>query len=308
MSRRIENRSFNEYVARINKAIDFARLHIEREITLDELAQISNFSKFHFHRIFKGITNVTPNTFIVSLKLNRARYILTNNPHTSLSEVAHIIGFSSISSFSKAFKKAYKLSPKEWRAKESSKIGQRKIITENYLSPILLNQNLENMELKKHLNIEIKELEDIHVIYIRSHSIHVHDSDGFAKMFNTLIEWASSKKLVNFPDTKALTIYRSLPDSKGMIQADASLSVPKDVKGDGIIGKTIIKGGKYLILHKEGTLDECFSAWDYLYSTWFPNSEYQPDERGVYLNHLNDAKTHPKGLHIFDMCISIKPL
>ena len=127
-------------------------------------------------------------------------------------------------------------------------------------------------------------------------------------MFDSLLTWANARDLLNFPITKALTVYRSMPDSDGILQADACLSVSKEVDAEGEIGKTIIKGGKYVVLHKEGTLDECFSAWDYLYNEWFPNSGYQPDDRAVYLSHLNDAKTHPQGLHIFDMCISVKPL
>ncbi|SIT11968.1 transcriptional regulator, AraC family [Zobellia uliginosa] len=318
MNESIQERSFKEYVFRINKVIDFIRLNIEREISLDELAEVSNFSKFHFHRVFKAITGVTPNNFITKSKLGRAEYILANNLDIAISDIAYLLGFSSVSSFSKAFKKLNKLSPSQWRerrryknsktGKVKSKIGQLPRINDNYIAPILLNQNFTNMELKKRINIEVKELENLPVIYIRNHSIHVHDSDNFAKMLNTLITWATPRELVDFPTTKALTVYRSMPDSKGMVQADVCLSVPEKTEGEGTIGKTVIKGGKYVVLHKEGTLDECFSAWDYLYNEWFPNSGYQPDDRGVYLNHLNDPKTHPQGLHIFDMCISVKPL
>jgi len=305
----IQEKSFKEYTFRINKVIDFTRLHIEREISLDELAKVSNFSKFHFLRIFKAITRVTPNDFITRLKLARAKFILMNNLDITISDIAYLVGYSSVSSFSKTFKKVNKISPSEWRAiKKNSNIGQPLEDNDNYLAPILFNKYKTNMELTKNVNLEVKELKDIPVIYVRNFSIQVHDSNQFSKMFETLIDWANPRKLLNFPTTKALTVYRSLPDSKGMVQADVCISVPQEVNGEGIIGKTIIKGGKYVVLHKEGSLDECFSAWDYLYNEWFPNSGYQPDDRGVYLNHLNDSKTHPDGLHIFDMCISIKPL
>ncbi len=318
MNEFVQENSLKEYVFRINRVIDYIRLNIEREITLAELADVSNFSKFHFHRIFRAITGMTPNEFITKAKLGKAEYILLNNSNDTISDIAYLVGFSSVSSFSKSFKKNYKISPSKLREKSrilnskngqaQSKIGQPLESNDNYVAPILLNEKFKDMGLKKTINIEIKNLDDLPVIYIRNHSIHVHDSDNFGKMFNTLIAWANTRELLDFPTTKALTVYRSMPDTNGMLQADACLSVSQEIQGEGQIGKTIIKGGKYVVLHKEGTLDECFSAWDYLYNEWFPNSGYQPDDRGVYLNHLNDSKTHPEGLHIFDMCISIKPL
>lgn len=309
MNTSFQEKSAKEYAFRINKVIDFTRLHLEREISLEELAEVSNFSKFHFSRIFKALTSLTPNDFVTKLKLGRAEFILINNFEIPISDIAYLVGYSSISSFSKTFKKVHKMSPSEWRVqRKNSNIGQPAQKVDKYLAPILLNQKVKNMECTKNSNLAIKELEDLPVVYVRNLSVHVHDSNQFSKMFETLINWATPRALVNFPITKALTVYRSMPNSEGTVQADVCLSVSKEIDGEGIIGKTVIKGGKYVVLHKEGTLDECFSAWDYLYNEWFPSSGYQPDDRGVYLDHLNDPKTHPEGFHVFDMCISIKPL
>ena len=301
--------SFKEYVYRINKVIDYIRLNIEKDICLAELADVSNFSKFHFHRIFRAMTGVTPNDFIVKMKLGRAEYILNNNSEATISNIAYLSGFSSSSTFSKSFKKEYFVSPSKWREqRQNSKIEHVFKKKASDIAPIFNTSKTINMELTTKEKIEIKELDDLPVIYVRNLSIHVHDSEGFSKMFDTLMKWATPKGLLNFPATKALTVYRSMPDDNGLLQADACLSVPKEINGEGVLGKTIIKGGKYAVLHKEGTLDECFKAWDYLYKEWFPKSGYQPDDRGVFLSHLNDAKAHPNGMHIFDMCISIKSL
>jgi len=143
---------------------------------------------------------------------------------------------------------------------------------------------------------------------VRNLDVHIHDSDTFAKMFQLLLEWAAPKGLVNFPETKALTVYRSNANLSGRVQADVCLTVPEGTKGEGLIGTTAVSGGLYAVVHKEATLEECFTTWDYIFEVWFEQNGYQPDHRNFYIRHLNDAKTHPQNLHIFDMCIPVKPL
>jgi AraC family transcriptional regulator len=123
-----------------------------------------------------------------------------------------------------------------------------------------------------------------------------------------LFDWAGAKGLLNFPETKALTVYRSNANLAGRVQADVCLTVPNVIEGDGLIGTTTISGGLYAVVHKEASLAECFTAWDYIFEVWFEQNDYQPDHRNFYISHLNDAKSHPQKLHIFDMCIPVKPL
>ena len=59
----------NEYISRINRVIDYIEKHMQEEIRLSKMAEIANFSKFHFHRIFYGITGETLNAFIQRIRL-----------------------------------------------------------------------------------------------------------------------------------------------------------------------------------------------------------------------------------------------
>ncbi len=54
----MENKqSRNEYVRRIHKVQDYIESNIDSSLSIEELADIAGFSKFHFHRIFKGIVD-----------------------------------------------------------------------------------------------------------------------------------------------------------------------------------------------------------------------------------------------------------
>ncbi|MCP4217768.1 MAG: helix-turn-helix transcriptional regulator [bacterium] len=45
----------SEYIARINRVIDYVDENIYDELTLEKLAEVADFSRFHFHRIFRAV-------------------------------------------------------------------------------------------------------------------------------------------------------------------------------------------------------------------------------------------------------------
>lgn len=63
----------------------------------------------------KGITGKTPNDLILSIRLKKAVYYLTNNPEMNITEISEKTGFSSPRYFSKCFKNTYNVTPQSYR-------------------------------------------------------------------------------------------------------------------------------------------------------------------------------------------------
>jgi methylphosphotriester-DNA--protein-cysteine methyltransferase len=61
----MNNQIYKDYISRINRVIDFINSNLKNEITLEQLADVANFSKFHFHRIFTSIVGETLSQFIL---------------------------------------------------------------------------------------------------------------------------------------------------------------------------------------------------------------------------------------------------
>ncbi|MBF4515950.1 AraC family transcriptional regulator [Flavobacterium sp. ANB] len=308
--------SIKEYYFRINKSIDYIKENLHEELSLEKLASLSNFSKFHFHRIFKLVTGITVNEFIKKAKIERALFFLMNNPSKTINEISIDCGFLSMSSFSRSFRELQKTTPSAWRESHkksnigtmNSNIGKMQSEIENYLALKLNNLKNSKMSEAIKLDFKIEKIEEFNVIYVRNLNIHNHESETFGKMFDQLFSWAAPRNLINFPETKALTVYRSNANLEGMLQADVCLSVSDKMVGEGLIGNTIISGGLYAIFHKEAPITECFKTWNYIYDVWFEENGYQPDNRNFFLSHLNDPKTHPENFHIIDIYIPIKLL
>ncbi|MDQ0058763.1 AraC family transcriptional regulator [Paenibacillus harenae] len=88
----------------------------DQEITLDELTDIANLSKYYLCRLFKKAYGTTPIQYHTAIRLEKAKQLiqLTNLP---LTEIADKLGFQSIYAFSRAFRKLENVSPSFYRKK-----------------------------------------------------------------------------------------------------------------------------------------------------------------------------------------------
>lgn len=110
----IKQSTLNDYQKRINKIIDFINLNLGEDLNVLNLAEISNFSPYHFHRITRAFLREPIGAYITRLRVEKAAEKLR---FTSLSiqEIAYSCGYESPSSLSKAFRMFYNISPKDYR-------------------------------------------------------------------------------------------------------------------------------------------------------------------------------------------------
>jgi AraC family transcriptional regulator len=84
--------------------------HISADITLDDLAEQVNLSKFHFCRTFKATLGLPPHSWLTEKRMNRARLLLRDTSLPIL-EIANAVGYESQSHFGQMFKKRFGTSP-----------------------------------------------------------------------------------------------------------------------------------------------------------------------------------------------------
>jgi AraC-like DNA-binding protein len=99
---------------RIRLAVEFMHSNIDREVPLREIASAAHLSAFHFARLFKKLTGLTPHNYLASLRISRARELLAESD-LSITAVAHRVGFATSSHFTKAFRESTGLSPRRFR-------------------------------------------------------------------------------------------------------------------------------------------------------------------------------------------------
>lgn len=95
--------------------LDYIEENLAREIGLRELAAVAQLSPFHFSRVFKRATGITPHQLVAQRRLDRARQMLSDG-NLSLSEIALACGFANQSHFSAVFSRALGMPPGRYRA------------------------------------------------------------------------------------------------------------------------------------------------------------------------------------------------
>lgn len=311
-----------EYIARINKVIDYIEKNLAKELTVEELASVANFSRFHFHRIFGSIVGEPLNKFVQRIRLEKAALLLMLNTKTPVTEIAFDCGFSGAATFSRAFKEYYNTSPSEWRSSNSGKqeskdckqvrnLGKEFEVTSQYVYTVpfkhIWRVKMNNTKLETEVRVE--ETPAFTVAYVR----HIGPYKGNEKLFESLwgkiCGWAGPRDLLK-ADTKFLTIYHDNPDitDENNLRISVCISVPEDTVVEGEIGKMNIPAGKNAIGKFEIFPDQYPQAWDSMYAGWLPQSGYQPDDRPCYEFFLMDPKNHPEGKHVFEIYVPVKPL
>ncbi|MBE5840783.1 MAG: helix-turn-helix transcriptional regulator [Butyrivibrio sp.] len=98
----------------VEDVIAFISDNLDKELSIEELAKKANLSPFYFSRIFKKETGFTPHDYIITSKIDHAKYLLLN---TSLSskDICYQLGFGNESSFCATFKKKTGKTPREYR-------------------------------------------------------------------------------------------------------------------------------------------------------------------------------------------------
>ena len=99
---------------KLNLVLEFMDANYARELSLAELADEAGMSTFHFAREFKKSTGTTPHQFLLKLRIERAKELLSKS-EMPLVDVGFQAGFSHQSHFSRLFRKLTGTTPQSYR-------------------------------------------------------------------------------------------------------------------------------------------------------------------------------------------------
>ena len=109
----LRNRTGGLAPFQLRRVSDHIRKHLNETVSLEDMASAAGLSVFHFARMFKAATGITPKQYLMRCKLERARELLLTEDRT-ISEVALELGFCDQSHLSTHFKRLYGTTPKQF--------------------------------------------------------------------------------------------------------------------------------------------------------------------------------------------------
>ena len=94
--------------------------HFKEDLTLDHLARLAHLNKYYLSHSFRREFGTSPINYLISRRVDESRFLLRKTDY-SLSLIAEILGFSSLSYFSQCFRRVEGISPTEYRKQNRQK-------------------------------------------------------------------------------------------------------------------------------------------------------------------------------------------
>lgn len=268
----------SRYRDRMNKVCDYIDLHLDENLSLDQLSKVANFSKYHFHRQFAVRTGVNLSRYIQLLRLKRASYQLVFNQDRPIIEIALDASFENPESFSRAFKSTFAQTPSQFR-----KDPKWQAWNEKYKYPV--HERSEDMD--KSMEVQIIEFEETKVAVLEHKGPHELLNDSIIKF----IEWRKASGLAPIGSSRTIGIPNGDPKTiepeefRFDICASVKIDVPENPQG--VTTKTI-PGGRCAVLRHLGSREEKMDSKIYaLYRDWLPQSGEELRDFPFYFEYIN---------------------
>ena len=260
---------------RIDRTLIYIETHLGEKLTLDRLAAHACLSKYHFLRVFTVERGETPFVCIVRMRLERAaaRLINGNDPIT---DIAMEVGFSNASSFSRAFREMFGVSPSEYRRVRTalsphvSSDGEQIVVDRGTIQwNVALSGGNGSVRIERQPRRSI--------FAVTSSGRYAGNGAFFSDLNARLLRALTACEMDTLPQ-EVFAVYHDSPAvtgggcdrvSFGVILPDASRVA------DELIPLRLEKG-LHAVVRAWLASGEYEEAWNWLYGRWLPRSGYVP--------------------------------
>jgi AraC family transcriptional regulator len=266
-----------DYHERIVRTLVYIQRHLDDELELETLASVAAFSRFHFHRVFRGLVGESLKEYVRRLRLERAAQRLKQQ-ETPITELAFEAGFEAHESFTRAFGTMFGTSPSDYRAAHrmapESASGTHLDDVSGYHPP----------NYGEPLPIEVKEMPPMKIVFLR----HAGPYSQAGATWGRLMNWAGMRGLLG-PRMRMIGIVHDDPDvtPADKVRYDAAIVVNRPVQPEGEFGVTEIPGGRYAVFTHHGPYDTLGKTYQGFFGGWLPTSGHELRDAEAFEEYLN---------------------
>ncbi|WP_421715683.1 AraC family transcriptional regulator [Arcobacter arenosus] len=266
-----KRKTYNKNIQIVNDTMFYIYEHIDTDINIDELAASFGISKFHFHKVFKEYMGINLYETIKSNRLQKASSLLLTNKLSTITEIANLCGYSSQTSFIRAFKERFHQTPKDWRNggyKEYSKLILEKSIISFYKKPDF------NMLQPKIVKTTPKKM-----YYIRNKGYITEDAK---KVWRQLLAWVYTNNIKEYDqiaiyhDNPAITPHEDCFYVAGIIPKEdidlSNTSLPSFMTPEAL----------YATFEIDGRIGDVLRFIQWVYHEWLPKSGFETTIKPSY--------------------------
>ena len=295
------NSTERDYAQRILRVLLHIQQHLDEPLTLDELAELAHFSRFHFHRVFRGMVGEPVKEHVRRLRLERAARQL-ESVNEQVLQIALRAGYESHEAFTRAFRARFGVSPTEFReGRREARAPKSGVV---FAGP---GEELNFEALHEEANAmdaRIESRDALRVAFIR----HTGPYEEVGGTWGQLCAFAGPRGLLG-PSTVMFGASYDDPEvtPADKIRYDACIVVPDSVEAEGSVGVQEIRGGDYAVTTLRGPYSGLAGIYATLLGQWLPAQGREPDPDAPCLEfYKNDPNETPPEQLETEVCVPLR--
>ena len=289
-----------DYYRRLRRTLDFVVRHLERPLTIDEVAAEAAFSRFHCQRVFRAMTGESITELVRRLRLERAGYRLRHES-VDVTEVALDAGYGSAEAFSRAFRRGCGMSPQAFRTAWPCPAFSSPAARVRYY-PSADRVEIDPPNGGVAMEVRIETFGDLDVARIRQ----VGPYNEVGPCFERLFGWAAT---IGVRPGRILTFSHDDPGAVApeSLRSDVCIELRTDASPPVGISMEKRGAGRYAVYTHRGTYDGIPEAYRYLFGLWLPQSGEEVDDRPCMTIYRNTPPRGAPAQVLADLCLPLWP-
>ena len=264
-------KSTHEKRAKIaNDVMNYIYQYIDTDINIDDLSIELKTCKFHLHRIFKDEFGKNIYESIKSIRLQKASNLLITNKYSTITNIANMTGYSSQTSFLRAFKERFSMTPKMWKSG-----GYKEYSNKNVSQIVNIDENINFSKIEP----IIVKMPEINAYYIR----HQGYDKSIKKTWAKLQTWIYTNDIKEY---KQLALHHDNPIITPLEQCQYIALVTLENKNEALENLSLptlnIPKGIYAKFSLSGKYGDVIKLIQWVYHTWLIESGYETTTNPSY--------------------------
>lgn len=276
-----------QYQRQLDAVTDYIYAHLDDDLSLDRLADVSGFSPYHWHRIYRAVRGETAAQTVRRLRLERAAAMLAQNAWP-LERIARRAGFTSTDAFSRAFQRAYDRTPGRFRSDRAGGPNG----TGGSRRPAVI----PDAESPTPYPVRVEERPERRLAVAEHRGSYM----GIGRAFARVVDRMGLRKPM-------VAIYEDDPDAvpEAALRAVAGAVVGPEAEVPEDLETRVVPAGRYAVMRYTGPYSSMHAAYLWLYGQWLPTSGHEPRNHPVVEEYLTDPATTPPAQAVTDILLPL---
>ena len=277
-----------QYQRQLDAVTDYIYAHLDDDLSLDRLADVSGFSPYHWHRIYRAVRGETAAQTVRRLRLERAATMLAQNAWP-LERIARRAGFTSADAFSRAFQRAYDRTPGRFRSDRAGGPNG----TGGSRRPAVI----PDAESPTPYPVRVEERPERRLAVAEHRGSYM----GIGRAFARVVDRMGLRKPM-------VAIYEDDPDAvpEAALRAVAGVVVGPEAEVPEDLETRVVPAGRYAVMRYTGPYSSMHAAYLWLYGQWLPASGWEPRDHPVIEEYLTDPATTPPAQAVTDILLPLR--